>query len=324
MIVFRADLSPQSGLFHLRRCAWLASLLGKNDPALICSRQDRKTAKFLAEKKVSSALVKDPGAMDLPGITAIIFDLPDFSTPDIRLLEKAKKAGVKTVQIVGPGGAGQPAGLLLQPFVETESHAEAEQIVLSGPAYALLHHKFRHFNKARRKYRKKIRNIFIHLGDLLPYRDLRDIVETLHRLGFKMKIAPGLSLKKADKRNLMKIYPGIHFCGKSESPARAYFEADLALIPPGDEALEAAAVGTPALYFCQEPGAEALADAWAALQDGLKFGKLENLALDSFRDALAPLDLDRRQAMGAAGRALVDGLGVQRFFKVLKENGIIS
>jgi hypothetical protein len=27
--------------------------------------------------------------------------------------------------------------------------------------------------------------------------------------------------------------------------------------------------------------------------------------------------------MGAAGKKLVDGLGVQRFFQVLKENGII-
>ncbi len=131
---------------------------------------------------------------------------------------------------------------------------------ISGAGSALLHHKFRHFNTAKRKYRKKIRNIFINLGDLLPYRDLRAIVETLHRLGYRMKIVPGLGLKKADKRNLMKIYPGSHFCGKSESPARAYFEADLALIPPGDEALEAAAVGTPALYMLQQKGDDALAD----------------------------------------------------------------
>ena len=125
----------------------------------------------------------------------------------------------------------------------------AGQTVISGPSSALLHHKFRHFNKAKRKYRKNIKNIFINLGDLLPYRDLRQVVDILHRLRFKMKIAPGLNLKKADKRNLMKIYPGIHFCGKSESPARAYFEADLALVPAGEEILEAACVGTPALYM---------------------------------------------------------------------------
>ena len=178
--------------------------------------------------------------------------------------------------------------------------------------------------KPERKYRKRIKNIFINLGDLLSYRDLRRIVEILHRLRFKMKIAPGLNLKKSDKRNLMKIYPGIRFCGRSESPARAYFEADLALVPAGEEILEAAATGTPAVYFCQDPGQEALASAWVEHQAGLRFGKMEDLTLDSFRDAIAPLALERREAMGAAGKALVDGLGVQRFFKVLKDNGIIE
>jgi hypothetical protein len=323
MIVFRADLSPQTGLRPLRRCAWLAALLKKNNPLRICSREDKKTAKFLADLNIPAILGKDPGSLDLAGIKAIIFDLPRFSIQDSTLLEKARKAGLKTVQVLGAGVDRLPADIICQPLLEMEKQAAAGAILISGPTYALLHHKFRHFNQAKRKYRKSIKNIFINLGDPLPYRDLREIVDTLHRLRLRMKIAPGLNLKKADKRNLMKIYPGIHFCGKSESQARAYFEADLALVPVGEEILEAAAVGTPALYFCQEPGQEALADAWADRQTGLKFGKMEDLRLDSFRDMLAPLTLERRQAMGAAGRKLVDGLGVQRFFKILKENEII-
>jgi spore coat polysaccharide biosynthesis predicted glycosyltransferase SpsG len=189
---------------------------------------------------------------------------------------------------------------------------------------ALLHHKFRHFHQARRKYRKATKLVFIHLGDLLPYRDLRAIVDTLHRLRFKMKISPALGLKKADKRNLMKIYPGIRFCGRSESPARAYFEADLALIPPGEEALEAACVGTPALYMPFAQGQEAQADAWAGKGTGVKIPSLADFSVQALRDAIAPLTAERREKMGAAGKALVDGLGVQRFFKVLKENGIIA
>ena len=190
---------------------------------------------------------------------------------------------------------------------------------LAGAEPALLHHKFRHFNTAKRKYRKKIRNIFIHLGDLLPYRDLRAIVETLHRLGYRMKIVPGLSLKKADKRNLMKIYPGSHFCGKSESPARAYFEADLALIPPGDEALEAAAVGTPALYHASGKGTRCAGRHRCRPRDrrqGPGPGRLVGPVRPRRHRAAGP---ESREKMGAAGKALVDGLGVQRFFKVLKE-----
>jgi spore coat polysaccharide biosynthesis predicted glycosyltransferase SpsG len=195
---------------------------------------------------------------------------------------------------------------------------------VSGAGSALLHHKFRHFNIVRRKYRKKIRNIFVDLGDLLPYRDLRAVVDALHRLGYKMKIAPGLTLKKADKRNLMKIYPGSHFCGKSESLARAYFEADLALIPAGEEALDAAAVGTPALFMPLLKEQELLADAFAGQGTGVRIPSLADFSVPTVRDAITPLTLERREQMGAAGKKLVDGLGVHRFFKILKDEGIIA
>lgn len=308
MIVFRADLAPQTGLRPLRRSAWLASLLKKTDPVQICSRDDKKAAKFLAELAIPFFLGRDPGALDLDAVGAVIFDLPVFSSQDSALLERAKNAGLKTVQIVAAGGKGQAVDLAVSPLAE--------------PQNALLHHKFRHFHRAKRKYRKNVKNIFINLGDPLPYRDLREIVDTLHRLRFRMKVAPGVNLKKADKRNLMKIYPGVHFCGKSESPARAYFEADLALVPAGEEILEAAAVGTPALYMPLEKMDETLADAWAGKGTGVKIPGPADFTVQSVRDAIAPLDREAREKMGAAGKALVDGLGVHRFLKILKEKGI--
>jgi spore coat polysaccharide biosynthesis predicted glycosyltransferase SpsG len=310
MIIFRADVSSRTGQRHLRRCAYLAALLKKNNDVLICSLEDKKTAKFLAEKKIPFSLVKDPAVIDISGAKAVVFDIDSFSSQDIALLEKAKKAGVNTIQVVPANGESRPADITIFPFAAAED--------------ALLHHKLRHFNRARRKYHKNIKNIFINLGDLLPYRDMRQTVDTLHRLHLRMKIAPGLNLKKADKRNLMRIYPGIHFCGKSESPARAYFEADLALIPAGEEALEAAAVGTPALYMPPDKGQDTLVEICADLGTGVKIPHLADFSVQTVRDILAPLTLERREQIGAIGRKLVDGLGVQRFLKLLKENGIIN
>jgi spore coat polysaccharide biosynthesis predicted glycosyltransferase SpsG len=324
MIIFRADVSPRTGLQQLRRCSFLASLLKKNNPVLICSREDKKTTKFLAGRNIPSALGKDPGAMELADVTTIIFDLPHFSAVDSALIEKAKKAGVKTVQLVGAEGEYQPVDICVLPLPVSYPAAATGTTFLAGTEYALLHHKFRHFNRARRKYRKNIKDVFINLGDLLPYRDLRQVVDSLHRLHLKMKIAPGLNLKKADKRNLLKIYPGIHFCGKSESPARAYFEADLALIPAGEEILEAAAVGTPSLYMLQDNEQEAMAAICAALGTGVKSPSLADFSAQSVREAITTLTLKRREQIGAVGKALVDGLGVNRFLKVLKENGIIE
>jgi spore coat polysaccharide biosynthesis predicted glycosyltransferase SpsG len=324
MIIFRADASPLTGLLHLRRSAYLASLLRKNNPVLLRSREDKKTAKFLAGQNFPTALGHDGDAMDLAAVTAIVFDLLQFSAVDSALLQRAKKAGVKTVQIVHAGGECQPADILVLSLPEDEKQSAPGQNILSGPAYALLHHKFRHFNLVKRSYRKNIKRIFINLGDQLAYRDLRRVVDNLHRLHLRLKIAPGLNLKKADKRNLMKIYPGIRFCGKSESPARAYFEADLALVPAGEEALEAAAVGTPALFMPREKVPEIQAAACVSLGTGVDFPSLADLSLPAIRAALAPLTLERRTQMGAAGKKLVDGLGAQRFLKILKDNGIIA
>ena len=307
MIIFRVDVSPRTGLRSLRRCAYLAALLKKDNGVLLCVREDKKAAKFLCERDLPVRFAKDPSTPDLGEARALVFDLDDFSAADKALLEKARETGIKTVQILSAGNAGQ-----------------AVDIQVTGAGSALLHHKFRHFNKARRKYRKRIRNVFVNLGDLLPYRDLRAIVETLHRLGYKMKIAPGLNLKKADKRNLMKIYPGSHFCGKSESPARAYFEADLALVVPGDFALEAATVGTPALYMALNKEQEILADADVDRGTGARTPSLADFSVQTVRDAITPLDLETREKMGAAGKVLVDGLGVQRFFNLLKDNGILE
>ena len=309
MIIFRADVSPVTGLQYVHLCAQLASVLKNCARVMLCVREDKRATKFLADRGIPFSLVKDPAKFDCTGADTVIFANATLSSHDAALLQKAKKAGGKTVQIVSAGAEPQPVDIVFSPLARTEN--------------ALLHHKFRHFNKAKRKYRKNIKNIFVNLGDLLPYRDLRGIVDILHRLHYRMKIAPGLAIKKSDKRSLLKIYPGIHFCGKSESPARAYFEADLALISPGEEALEAACVGTPTLYMSSAAGQETLADAWAAKGLGVRIPSLADFSVEAVRDAIAPLTLERREQMGSTGKMLVDGLGVQRFFKILKENGII-
>lgn len=309
MVILRADATPRDGLSRLRRCAYLASLLRKGNDVLLCCREDKGAAKFLAGKKVSFRLVRDPATIDISGAKAIIFDLASFSNQDGALLQRAKEAGLKTVCILPVAEESQAVDFVFPP--------------VAAPLDALLHHKFRHFHKARRKYRRRPRLVFVNLGDLLPYRGLRQVVDTLHRLRLLAKIAPGPGVKKADKRNLMRIYPGVHFCGKSESRARAYFEADLALVPPGEEAWEAAAVGTPALYMPLDNGHDALAAACSELGIGVGVPALADWSVQALQAVLEPLTPELRERMGAAGKALVDGLGVQRFFRVLKENGIL-
>lgn len=309
MVILRADATARCGLSRLRRCAYLASQLRSAGDVLLISREDKGAGKFLAGQKVPFRMLKDPAAFAPAGARALVLDLESYSQADAAQLELARSGGARIVLIAPPGGAPATADRVVAPAAE--------------PGMALLHHKFRHFHGARRRYRRALRRVFVSLGDVLPYRDLRQVVEVLHRLGLRIKVEPGPGLKKADRRNLARIYPGVHFRGRSESAARSYFEADLALLPPGDEALDAACVGTPALYLPLSPGQEALADSWAARGLGARIPSLADFSVPSVRTAIEALDQGTRERMGAAGRALVDGLGVPRFLKLLKEDGII-
>lgn len=310
MVIFRADATSRCGLSRLRRCAYLASQLRSAGDVLLLSREDRGAAKFLAGQKSPFRTLKDPAAFELAGAAALVLDLASYSPADAEQLERARRSGVRTVLIAPPAGA--PAG------------ADHTVVPSQEPGLALLHHKFRHFHGARRRYRRALRHVFVCLGDALPYRELRLVVDVLHRLGLRVKVEPGPALKKADRRNLARIYPGVHFRGRSESAARSYFEADLALVPPGDEALEAACVGTPALYLSLDKGEDGLAESWISKGLGAKSPVLAEFSAQSARAAIEPLDRETRERMGAAGRKLVDGLGVQRLLKTLKESGIIA
>lgn len=305
MVIFRADATSRSGLSRLRRCAYLASQLRSAGDVLLLSREDRGAAKFLAGQGSPFRTLKDPAAFDLAGAGALVLDLESYSQADAAQLERARQIGVRTVLIAPP--AAHPAG------------ADHTIVPSQEPGSALLHHKFRHFHKARRRYRRALRRVFVCLGDALPYRDLRQVVDVLHRLGLRVKIEPGPALKKADKRNLARIYPGVRFRGRSESAARSYFEADLALVPPGDEALEAACVGTPALYLSLEKGQDGPAESWISRGLGTKSPSLADFSVQSVRAAIAALDQGTRERMGAAGKALVDGLGVQRLMAQMLE-----
>ncbi len=76
-------------------------------------------------------------------------------------------------------------------------------------------------------------------------------------------------------------------------------------------------------YMPLDKGHAAMADERVCLGIGVKVPALADWSVQAVRDAFAPLEQETREKIGAAGKALVDGLGVQRFLLVLKENGII-
>lgn len=300
MIVFRTDASAKSGFHRLSGSVYLASLLKKSVDIRFCINRDKAVVKFLQEKKIPLCqpenLFKDP-------VQCLLFYVEEFTSADRELLLHAKKDGIKTVQITVPGRHDGESGC---------------DYLLNGADYAVLHHRFRHFNKVRRKYRKQVKNILVFLEEAVEYRELRDIIDLLHRQRFNIKIALTSQNRRINRKILKRLYPGLRFVGNSESLARPFFEADTAFIAPGITAYEAAAVGTPALYLSYGKARSSCAEFFEKANIGIGVSNTGDII-----PRIGQLALERRIAMGSAGKSLVDAKGVYRMIDFFKEKGII-
>jgi spore coat polysaccharide biosynthesis predicted glycosyltransferase SpsG len=325
MIIFRTDASVKTGFGHLKRSSYLASLLRSKTAVLFClgSLKDKTVTRYLEEKKWSYCSLKQANRLEDPGVKGIIFDLRYFADDDLRLIERARARQWVTVQITDLGLSQQEVDYTIDASVEPMFPYGEQKQVLSGPAYAILHTRFRHFHRVKRKYRRQIRTVFICLGGAVEYRNLRRMIDLLSRQGFHLKIAPGFYLKKSAQKILRRIYPGIRFVGKTESLARSFFEADAALITTGVATFEAAAVGTPALYFYYHDEQRWIARVLENRGVGLEISNIADLGTVTVVDKIKELTLEKRIDMGSKGKQLVDAGGVYRIMDFLERHHIL-
>jgi spore coat polysaccharide biosynthesis predicted glycosyltransferase SpsG len=324
MIVFRTDASADTGFGRLKRSTYLASLLKNKTEILFSIGGDKTAVRYLEERNFSSCPADRPDLLDNPSVKCILFDLRRFNQKDIRLIRRAKKNNIKTVQITDLGLSQQEVDYTIDSSMEPLSPYMPEKTVLSGPDFAILHNKFRHFNKVKRKYRKTVKNVFICFGGAVDYQVLRKIVDLLSRRKSNIKIAPGFYLKRSACKILKRIYPGIRFVGKTDTLARAFFEADIAVITTGVTAFEAAAAGTPALYFYSHDEQKAAAHSFEKKGAGLVIAHIDDLLKkgEDMLKKMTALSVEDRIRIGTSARKLVDARGVYRIIDFFEKENI--
>jgi spore coat polysaccharide biosynthesis predicted glycosyltransferase SpsG len=310
MILLRADTGADGseGFFRL---LYLAQLLNRRHPVCFLVSAEKTAAKILRERKIP--FLSPQEEIRWEETTAILFDLPVFSSRDLHLLTEAKKRAVPMVQFTEAGTAPLGTDLTID--------------FTAQPAIIPLHQRFRHFQRLERKYRRRVRRIFLGLGDAVDYRQLKEVVDLLRRARFQIQVAPFSAFKKSHAKALRRLArgtPGIRFVGKPDSLARPLFEADVAVILSGQRAYEAAACGTPALYFAATPGQKKVAEQFAAAGAGIFAGEISSIPDGKWLETISSLTFENRLEMGQKGKALIDGLGVHRVLALLKENKIIG
>lgn len=323
MIIFRTDDIPGTGRGTLPRTCYLALMLKKQLP--VCILVDKKVGIVpeLIKKNIS---VITPDTLDRSGkkgFKSMVFDLKKFSPDDQRLLKWAKRENLPTVQFADLGLNFQEVNFIIDYSLETLTPYPRDLKGLLGPQYAVLHTKFRHFNRARKVFRKQPKNVFLSPGEKMAYRQMRNLVDELTRHHFNLKIDPGPKIRKSQKKILKRIYPQIKFVGKVDNLARSFYESDVALIQPGIPAYEAAACGTPALYICSSPHEEFIAGAFEKKGIGMKADCSPDQAKIRVGEQIKSMDFPQREAMGARGKQTVDALGVYRIIDFFQKNDII-
>jgi spore coat polysaccharide biosynthesis predicted glycosyltransferase SpsG len=317
MILFRTDASAKTGFGHIKRSVYLASLLKHKTPILFCTGGDKIAVRYLDEKKIPHISLKQvtkwPDKSFEP-LRGAVFDLRHYDDEDKELLKRARSLNKKTVQITDLGLSQQEVDITVDSSLEPLFPYSPGRVLLHGPGYAILHNKFRHFNNVRRKYRETITKVFLCLGGAADYQRLRAAIDMLTRHRYTVKVAPGFYLKKSALKTLKRIYPGVSFVGKTDSLARAFFEADIALITSGVAAFEAAAVGTPALYFYYHDEQKAVARSFEKQGAGLVISNIDDLLNEGKRmiTVLHELTREHRVQIGERAKELVDAGGVYR------------
>jgi len=323
MVIFRTGAAAGQGFGRLSRCAYLASLLKKGAGVHFLIDPDKPAIKFLQEKNLPFTLVDRFKDLDDRASRGIIFDLYNFASHDQDLLDWAGQKGIGTVQVAGRMGERLKTDFTVNPAIVPGLSGQDQGNLLSGPDYAILHHKYRHFHQVKRKYRQKVRYLLLVLAHAGGYRACRQVIDTLIRQGFRLKVAPGFIPRALNPKILRRIYPGLRFVGRVESLARSFFEADAALITPGVAAYEAAAAGTPALYFSSSQEEEADAETLAGAGLGIKASSFSALDETELVAKVRALSWEQRLAMGARGKELVDGKGALRLIEFLRTRNLL-
>lgn len=314
MILFVLDASAEHGFGHLVRCINLASLNRRIMQPLFLIKENKAACSLLKKKRLNY-IASTKNLLEQIKPELIVFDIAQITQEHRELFELFHKKCVPVVQITDLGLNIIPEAIVIDGSLYPYENFTGE--LFFGPDFMVLHHKIRHFHLLNRHYRKHINTIFLSLGGGALYRPLRTFIDFFHKHNLKCKISPGFSIKKNQKKILSRIYPSISWLGQTDSVARAIYESDLAVISPGITAYEAAAIGTPALYFSHHSRQEKTAELMMSFNVGHNMGQICAFSPKIMLEKLKSISQKDREMMGINGKNTVDALGLYRVNKII-------
>ena len=309
-IVFWAEGDNKIGYGHLMRIKTLSKELGLRNSFYFAVNEESR--KFLSEEKFKLLTYEE------------LLDFKDFILfTDLRFPEKysdelknVKKRVKKHLAIIDMGLGQVEADIIIdghvKPIIPYKYINMFPHYV--GPKYFIVSSRFRHFNKVRKKIRKRAKKIFLSLGGGVKIEQLYRFSELLGRERYTIEIAFGFGKSSRERRWFRKNFPFIKIAGKVQDLSRKYYEADISIIAGGISYYESAVTGTPSLYFYKDEFQKFIAEELEKAGVGICIGHIDKFNEYEFIEVLKKLRYNqiKREEISKKSKHLIDGLAIER------------
>ena len=337
-VLIRADASAKIGSGHVMRCLALAQAISRDDWDVVFygdiadALANRVAMEGFCVIPVVSKVADDAegtaSMADSCGADWIVVDGYRFGGEYQR---KLRSWGRRVLFLDDYGHAGSYwASIVLNQNVgareETYKHRAAGVHLLLGPEYAMIREEFLYGPaKSERKFSPLARRVLVTMGGMDPTDATSLVIDALGLMddaGLEVRVAVGGSNPRADALEDAAKQSQTHIIIERNADMPTLMKwADVAISAGGSTCLELAFMGLPTACVIvgkdQVPGVEAMALAGAAADLGWQ-SSCSPLQIAEEVGALMA-NMDRRVAMSAAGRKMVDGKGADRVFAAMKE-----
>ncbi len=177
---------------------------------------------------------------------------------------------------------------------------------VEGGKFQVLSPRFRHFHALEKEIRPKGKKVLVALSTRASFQEVEEAVSAVEEEGFFPVLAPHFELPRPPLAFLRKRHPKLKIMGPVQDLARAMWKADMALISGFLKPFEAAAVGTPAVYW--EEDEVSLSFQAQGLGHIYRPGILRSLYENP----------SKREELSKAGKEAVDALGLYRTAQLIR------
>lgn len=342
-VIFRCDGSACIGLGHLVRCLALADGLrreGFSEITFLTKDYDKlildkiRGRKFLVEALPYQAYLDE----DLKRIIEMVREndrtvvVIDSYAIDTTYLEELKNTGALLICIDDLAQIHFPSDVVLNQNIyalEMKYSVEAQTKLLLGPRYALLRRGFLERHGERRLVKEKVGSVIVIMGGGDPDNQTLRVAEALGeldgseggRLVVHLVVGVGYQYHRQLCSASIARNPRVNVAHDPENLPQLMAEADLAVSAGGSTCYELAYLGVPNIIISLAGNQKKIAERLDAEGASRYLGYYEEVSVGDIKKTVENLmgDYERRKKMSSKGKKLVDGHGVKRVVKEVKE-----